>query len=160
MAIRKSSGSSFIKIVFYTFVALIVAAVAVPIGAAQGGASIWGSVSDASGAVVAGAGVEIKNLETGNSRVLVTDDAGHFNASALEVGRYEVTSSKTGFRPDHRSGITLVVGQREEINLVLSVGDVHQAVEVPANISLVQVTTEDISGVVGEREVKDLPLNG
>jgi Carboxypeptidase regulatory-like domain len=160
MGIRKSSRSSFIKFAFYTFVALIIAAVAIPIGAAQGGASIWGGVSDASGAVVAGAGVEIKNLETGNSRVLATDDAGHFNASALEVGRYEVTASKTGFRPDRRSDITLVVGQREEIDLVLSVGDVHQTVEVPANISLVQVTTEDISGVVGEREVKDLPLNG
>jgi hypothetical protein len=59
-----------------------------------------------------------------------------------------------------RSGVTLVVGQREEIPFVLPVGDIHQIVEVPANPTVVAVTTEDISGLVGERQVKDLPLNG
>ena len=57
-------------------------------------------------------------------------------------------------------GIALVVGQREEIDLTLQVGDVHQTVEVPANSGVIQITTEDISGLVGERQVKDLPLNG
>jgi hypothetical protein len=56
--------------------------------------------------------------------------------------------------------VTLVVGQREAISFTLQVGDVHQTVEVPVNPTVVAVTTEDISGLVGERQVKDLPLNG
>jgi hypothetical protein len=127
---------------------------------AQGDTSLWGSVSDTSGASVSGATVFIRNLETGAERSLVTDESGRFSAPALAVGRYEIAASKTGFRTDRRPAITLVVGQREEVNLQLQVGDVHQTVEVPADLGLVQISTEDVSGLVGERQVKDLPLNG
>jgi hypothetical protein len=127
---------------------------------AQGDASMWGSVSDPSGAVIADAAVTIRNLETGTVRAVVTDDAGRFNAAALSVGHYEVAASKAGFQIEQRTGITLAVGQREEVDLILQVGDVHQTVEVPAHLGIVQVTTEDIAGLVGERQVKDLPLNG
>jgi hypothetical protein len=127
---------------------------------AQGDASLWGSVNDNSGASVAGATVTVRNLETGTQRALVTDELGRFNVPALAVGHYEVAASKAGFQVDRRSPVNLAVGQREEVNLALQVGDVHQTVEVPADIGIVQVTTEDISGLVGERQVKDLPLNG
>ena len=127
---------------------------------AQGDASVWGSVSDTSGAGVAGATVTIRNQETGTQRTLVTDELGRFNAPALAVGHYEVAASKPGFQVDRRSSIYLAVGQREEVNLALQVGDVHQVVEVPADLGIVQITTEDVSGLVGERQVKDLPLNG
>jgi Carboxypeptidase regulatory-like domain len=127
---------------------------------AQGDASIWGSVSDSSGAGVAGATVTIRNLETGTIRALVTDELGRFNAPSLAVGHYDVAASKPGFQVDRRNSINLAVGQREEVNLALQVGDVHQVVEVPADLGIVQITTEEISGLVGERQVKDLPLNG
>src|SRR5580693_2232996 len=127
---------------------------------AQGEVSLWGSVSDSSGAAVAGAAVTVINLETGGSRALVTDEAGRYNANALNVGHYEVTAAKAGFQSDRHSNIALVVGQREEVDLTLQVGDVHQTVEVPADLGAIQITTEDISGLVGERQVKDLPLNG
>ena len=126
----------------------------------QGDASLWGSVTDTTGAGIPNAAVTVRNLETGTSRAVVTDEAGHFNAPALAVGHYEVAASKTGFQIDRRTAITLVVGAREEVNLRLQVGDVHQTVEVPANPGIIQITTEDISGLVGERQVKDLPLNG
>src|SRR5580693_2158652 len=127
---------------------------------AQGEVSLWGSVSDSSGAAIAGAAVTVINLETGSSRSLVTDEAGRYNANALNVGHYEVTAAKAGFQSDRHSNIALVVGQREEVDLTLQVGDVHQTVEVPADLGAIQITTEDISGLVGERQVKDLPLNG
>ncbi len=127
---------------------------------AQGDASLWGSVNDSSGAVIADAAVTIRNLETGTVRAVVTDEAGRFNAPALSVGHYEVAASKAGFQVDRRTGINLAVGQREQVDLTLQVGDVHQIVEVPADLGVVQVTTEDISGLVGEHQVKDLPLNG
>src|SRR6266849_10901362 len=127
---------------------------------AQGDSSLWGTVTDASSAGIPGAAVVIRNLETGTERKLVTDEAGRFNAPALPVGHYEVAASKTGFRTDRRTSLSLAVGQRQEVDLQVQVGDVHQTIEVPAFPTVVQITTEDISGLVGERQVKDLPLNG
>ena len=85
---------------------------------------------------------------------------GRFDAAALPVGRYEVRAEKTGFRSQEKTGISLVLGQRETVDLVLQVGDVRQTVQVESAPTVVAVTTEDISGLVGERQVKELPLNG
>jgi Carboxypeptidase regulatory-like domain/TonB-dependent Receptor Plug Domain len=127
---------------------------------AQGDSTLWGIVLDASSAGIPGATVTITNMETGAERKLITDEAGRFSAPALGAGHYEITASKSGFRTDRRTSINLVVGQREEVNLQLQVGDVRQSIEVPSDPAVVQITTEDISGLVGERQVKDLPLNG
>src|SRR5438552_13661248 len=127
---------------------------------AQSEASISGVVSDSSGAAVAAATVTIRNTETGSERSVSTDETGRYNVASLAVGRYDLRAEKSGFRSNSRTGVTLVVGQREEILFALQVGDVHQTVEVAANPTVVAVTTEDISGLVGERQVKDLPLNG
>jgi hypothetical protein len=156
---QRISSTSKEIILSFILAALFIAAMPHTL-AAQGEVSLWGSVTDSSGAAIAGAAVTVLNLETGSNRALITDEAGRFNATALTVGHYEVAASKAGFQSDRRTGVALVVGQREEIDLVLQVGDVHQTVEVPANIGALQVTTEDISGLVGERQVKDLPLNG
>ena len=72
----------------------------------QGEASINGTVSDETGAVIAGADVKVKNVETGAVRTLSTDSAGHYEAAALPVGQYEVDAEHTGFRPEARTGIT------------------------------------------------------
>lgn len=127
---------------------------------AQGDSSLWGSVTDASDAGVSAATVVIKNLETGTERTLLTDASGRYNASALPVGHYEISASKAGFQTDLQSSLNLVVGQREEVDFKLQVSGVHQTVEVPAVSTVVQIATEDDSGLVGEREIKDLPLNG
>ncbi len=127
---------------------------------AQGEAAIQGTVSDTSGGAIPGAAIRTKNLETGAERNLVTDDAGHYDAAGLPVGRYELRAEKTGFRSEVKTGISIVVGQRETVDLVLQVGDVRQTVRVEAAPTVVAVTTEDVSGLVGERQVKELPLNG
>lgn len=148
------------KVTLYAWSIILAVALFCPALFAQGDASLWGSVTDATGAGISDASVTIRNLETGTQRTLVTDDAGRFSAPALSVGHYEIVASKNGFRVDRRASITLVIGQREELDLKLQVGDVHQTVEVPADLGVVQISTEDISGLVGERQVKDLPLNG
>jgi Carboxypeptidase regulatory-like domain len=127
---------------------------------AQGEASIHGVVSDSSGGAIPGVAIRIKNVETGAERNQVTDEAGRYEAVALPVGHYEVRGEKAGFRSEEKTGISLVLGLRETVDLVLQVGDVRQTVEVQAVPTAVAVTTEDISGLVGERQVKDLPLNG
>ena len=127
---------------------------------AQGEASIQGAVSDSTGGAIGSAAIRIKNLETGAERNLITDEAGRYDAASLPVGRYHVRAEKNGFRSQEKTGISLAVGQRETVDFVLQVGDVHQTVQVEAVPNEVSVTTEDVSGLVGEREVKDLPLNG
>src|ERR1035438_4594377 len=148
------------KSALYTWSLILAASMFCPALVAQGDASLWGSVTDGTGAGIAEAAVTVTNIETGTQRTLVTDEAGRFNAPVLPVGHYQVVATKTGFRVDRRTSIILVIGQREELNLKLQVGDVHQTVEVAADLGIVQITTEDISGLVGERQVKELPLNG
>jgi hypothetical protein len=157
----RTVGNSYVeKFRSYSLILLVASAVFAGPARAQEDASLSGHVIDITGAAVAGATVKIKNVETGAERNLATDEAGRFSAPSLSVGRYDVTALKEGFRTGTRANITLAVGQREEINLTLQVGDVHQSVEVPAVSGALAVTTEDISGLVGERQVKDLPLNG
>src|SRR6266852_7360168 len=160
MSSRKVVSSNLQKFFVYGLFVIFLGALLASSGRAQAEASLWDFVSDASGAGIAGADVKVTNLETGAERSLVTDEAGRFNAPSLVVGRYEIAASKPGFRMDTRTAVTLVVGQREELNLTLRIGDMHQSVEVPEYSGIVAVTTEDISGLVGERQVKDLPLNG
>ncbi len=127
---------------------------------AQTVASISGGVTDSSGAGVAGATVTVKSVETGSQRVVTVDDTGRYDVESLGIGQYEIRAEATGFRPEVRTGITLVVGQHAEVNLSLRLGEVQEAVVVQGEIPAVSVTTQDISGLVGERQVKDLPLNG
>ena len=139
---------------------VVMTAFASPALLAQGDASLNGTVNDASGAGIPGARVRIKNLETGTQREVATDSAGRYHAPSLTVGRYELVADNLGFRAERRAGITLELGQREEIDFTLQVGDVRQTIEVSSEPLIVAVTTEDTSGLVGERQVKDLPLNG
>src|SRR5271170_1365398 len=148
------------KVLFHALSLFIVGALLAVAVFAQGESSLWGSITDASNAGVSGATVLIRNLETGTERSLLTDESGRFNASALPVGHYEITATKKDFQTSYRSSVSLAVGQRAEVDFQLRVGDVHQTIEVPAFSTAVQISTEDSSGLVGEREVKDLPLNG
>lgn len=124
------------------------------------GASISGTVKDASGAGLPAAVVTVKDVETGAIRKLVTDGSGRYAAPSIGIGRYEVSASKPGFNSQVKTGIDLVVGQQSVVDLTLPLGEVHQVVTVEETPSAVNVSTEPTSGLVGERQVKDLPLNG
>jgi hypothetical protein len=127
---------------------------------AQTSASIRGLVVDASGAPVAGAEVTANNTETGAARGATTDDAGRYEFIWLAIGPYELTVSKSGFRQASRGGIHLVVGQEAIVNLSLQVSFVTAEVRVSEDAPLVSTSTKDISGLVAEQQIKDLPLNG
>ena len=139
---------------------LLILTLGLPAAHAQISASIRGVVTDASGAPVAQATVSAKNLETGVVRTTNTDDAGRYLALALPVGMYEVRISKNGFRDAVQRGIYLVVGEEASVDLRLQVSAVKSEVNVTGDAPIVSVTTQDISGLVGEQAVKDLPLNG
>ena len=123
-------------------------------------AAISGKIEDSSGAGMKGVAVTVKDLETGATRSLLSDDTGSFRALSLPIGPYEVKAERAGFKTQVRSGINLAVGQDAVVNLHLDVGDLAQVVNVSESVPLVNTTTSSVSGLVGEREVKDLPLNG
>jgi hypothetical protein len=91
---------------------------------------------------------------------LVTDPAGRYDAPLLPVGKYEVTVEQSGFRKETRTGITLVLGQRAIVDFKLTVGEIQQTVQVEETTLQFGVTTSEFSGLVGEQQVKNLPLNG
>ena len=136
--------------------------IALSAGAAWGQvtASIAGKVEDPSGASVPGATVTVKNTETGSARTVSTDGTGNYRVLSLAVGGYEVKTEKPGFKTVVQTGIHLAVGQEALVNMKLEVGEVVQEVTVSAETPLVNTTTAPVSGLVGERQVKDLPLNG
>ena len=127
---------------------------------AQVSATVSGTVTDPSGAAVAGAAVAAKQLDTGITRSTATNDEGSYALFELPVGRYEVHVKKQGFAEEIRTGIQLVVGQEAIVNLTLRLGQAEQQVTVNENAPIVSTTTADISGLVGEQQIKDLPLNG
>jgi hypothetical protein len=128
--------------------------------AAQVSAAISGVVTDASGLAVSAATVTAKDLETGAVRSAATDTAGRYRLPELAVGAYQVLAAKDGFQTTVRSGIHLVVGQHANLDFRLQVGAVREQITVSGEVSPVSTTTTDISGLVGEQQVKNLPLNG
>lgn len=126
----------------------------------QVSASISGRVEDASGSPVSGAAVTVKSLETGASRTATTSSDGFYRVLSLALGKQEMKAEKAGFKAALRTGIDLRVGQEAVVNLRLEVGDLAQQVTVSEQAPVVNATTVSVAGMVGEREVKDLPLNG
>ncbi len=124
------------------------------------GASVSGTVQDESGAPIPGAVVVVKNVETGAARSLASDAAGRYSTPSVAVGRYEIAASKENFKSQTRTGVELVVGEHATLDFTLQVGDVKQTVTVAEEVSPVELTNEPTSGLVSERQVKDLPLNG
>ncbi len=124
------------------------------------GASISGTVKDEAALGLPEAAVTIRNVETGAERFLTTDDAGRYSAASIAVGQYQVAASKTGFASQVKTGINLVVGQHSVVDLTLPVGELKQVMTVEESPAPVNLSTQQTSGLVSERQVKDLPLNG
>jgi hypothetical protein len=124
------------------------------------GATLSGTASDASGAIVPNAQISIKNLATGESRVVMTNAAGLYAAPNLLPGNYEVTASAQGFSTAIRTGIGLTVGAQQVLNITMAVGDVQQKVEVTGEAPTVEVSSSTLGAVVDSNTVRELPLNG
>src|SRR5262245_43824588 len=122
--------------------------------------TILGTVSEESGARVPGVTVTITNSDTGIVRSAISDEAGRYRAPSLGLGNYEVKAELSGFRTAVRTGIQLTVAAEEVINLTLSVGTVAEEVNVTGEAPLVETTSAALSGLVDDKKIRDLPLNG
>src|ERR1700728_2820500 len=127
---------------------------------AQVTAAISGKVEDATGTGVNGAAITVRSVETGATRTTTSDQNGAFTVRLLPLGAQEVKAEKQGFKSALRTGINLELGEDAAVNLRLEVGDLAQQVTVSEENPIVNTTTSQTSGTVGERDVKDLPLNG
>ena len=93
-------------------------------------ATILGTITDPSGAVIADATVQVTNTGTGNVHSVTTDPQGRYSVSNLDIGDYEVQVSKAGFNATVHKGITLSVGSQSVVDVALLVGAQTQTVTV------------------------------
>ena len=124
------------------------------------GARVQGVVHDSSNAVIAGATVTASNVETGINRNATTDAQGHYGFNDLPPGKYDVSGSMTGFKTTVRQGVTLATAGELAVDLTLEVGGVAEQVTVTGEAPQVETQNGTISGVVEEKNIRDLPLNG
>jgi outer membrane receptor protein involved in Fe transport len=122
--------------------------------------SIRGTVSDPSGAVVRAATVTAKQIETGLTRVAITDRQGEYVLVELPIGHYQLEVQAKGFQKYLQQGISLDVNQTAMVGIHLKLGSETQQVEVSANAALVQSMVSSLGQTVMEHEIIDLPLDG
>jgi hypothetical protein len=150
-----------------TLIALAIAgalAVVLPISAAAQGAlesgTIAGIVADESGAVLPGVTVTIVNLSTSQSRIVVTDAAGHYRVAGLTPSRYSLTAELQGFATLVRPEITVNIGVALDLNLVLKISQMRETVTVTGEAPLVESSKTSLSTVVTREQIETLPSNG
>src|SRR5216684_324218 len=131
-----------------------------PAYAQVSGATLSGTITDPSGAAIAGAKLTITNTATGVSRDATADSAGFYSAPNLLPGPYEVTISASGFSTAKQSDLTLTVGLQQTLNLSLKIGESTQTVLVAEAAPLVQLGSSTISSEIQSKQVLDMPLNG
>lgn len=125
---------------------------------AQVTASIAGTVTDQSGAVVQDATVTLIEQATQFTRVVKTNESGEYIASAIPTGSYSIIASKDGFTQVKRSSVQLAVATTITVDFQLSVGATSQTVDVTGAVPLLQVGTSSVSGLVDSQQMLALPL--
>jgi hypothetical protein len=126
----------------------------------QASAQMHGTVQDSSGASIAGATVKVTQTETGVIRQTTSESDGAFIISNLPLGPYRVDATKDGFASFSASGLVLQVGSDPAIAVSLKVGAIAETVNVEANTTQVETTTQGVGNVIESTRVLELPLNG
>ena len=148
------------KLWFFPVLALILLSFSA-IGVAQElQATLTGTVTDTSGALVAGATIVVHSQDTGTDvRTVTTTDAGGYNITHLPAGRYTVSVNQAGFQKFVAKEVVLNVSEKHTLDVQLSAGKVSETVEVTAENTPIQTTTAEESGTVTGEQVRELSLN-
>jgi hypothetical protein len=123
-------------------------------------AQLSGSITDTTGAAIAGVAVEVTNIETGVSAQTQTNEGGRYSFPVLQPGNYKLIAHKTGFAQSQRSGITLGVSQSANLDFRLDVGEASQTVEVKDALPALDTNNASTGQTIQAEAAHDLPLNG
>ena len=123
--------------------------------------TILGTVTDSTGASIAGAAVAVKNVNTGLTRTVTTSEDGTYSVPELPIGTYSVTVEKAGFKQGVVTGLQVVVSSEVRADVTLQPGDVSQRIEVTGDqLPQVESTSNVLGGIVESKVVTNLPVNG
>src|SRR3954452_6882876 len=145
-------------LLFFVTTGLLVAS-ALPATAQRTTASLRGTITDATKAIVPGASVTVTNQDTGFSRTVTTNTEGLYSVSELPVGTYSITVELQGFKTTKRTDIALNVAEDRKIDMELAAGALTESVEVKAESTPVKTVGGDVSGVINGEQLRVLPLN-
>jgi hypothetical protein len=120
--------------------------------------TIEGTVKDEQGALLPGVTVTVANLDTGDQRVVVTNESGLYRAPLLPLGTYRASAELQGFKKIEQTGVRLSAGQTAVINITLIVGAIAETVTVTADAPLVDIGKIEQGRTLTEAEIKTLPL--
>ncbi|MGB2639163.1 MAG: carboxypeptidase-like regulatory domain-containing protein, partial [Candidatus Acidiferrum sp.] len=123
-------------------------------------ATIVGTVTDPSGAVVPNVAVTLTNTDTGTPRVIPTNSDGQYVAVDLPIGHYDVKAESKGFKVAERRGIVLTQGDRVRVDFQMQMGAAQETVTVEANAVHVQTDTGEVSNLISGQEVAQISTNG
>ena len=124
-------------------------------------ATLGGTVSDSSGALIPGVTITATNTGTGIVTTVISNEAGAYQFASLQTGSYKVSAELPGFQTEVYSDVALGVSQQVRLNFTLRVGTVAQAVEVTvAADTLLATSSASVGSVLPEYRVRDLPLVG
>src|SRR5215813_13899531 len=122
--------------------------------------NITGTVRDPQGAAVPKAEVTISDEKTGTSRTVTATEDGFYNATSLPAGVYSVSAAPAGFKKTITTGVDLHVNENKTVNLDLQVGAVTETVTVTSEAAPVELRSGEVSSLINEKQVTELPLNG
>jgi hypothetical protein len=122
--------------------------------------NVEGVVTDTTGAVLPGVTVVVRNTATNATREAVSDDAGRYRANALQPGVYEVTATLGGFQSATFGNLQVQVGQTLAVDVRMRAAGVTETVTVTGESPLIDTRRTDVSNVVGETAISNLPING
>jgi hypothetical protein len=148
------------KFVRQFFIALLVLGSALFVHAQGGSAVLSGTVADSTGAVVPGGHATLVNTETNLTLNAIVNDSGLYQFPTIPPGSYVLTVDHAGFQKFQQKGLVLTVSQQATLDVALQVGSEEQTVSVTADAALINSTNAEVSNTVGEKAIRELPLNG
>src|SRR5829696_8953992 len=125
---------------------------------AQNSGSISGEVRDEKQAVITGATINVRNIQTNESRTAQTNADGRYHFANMPVGAYEITVESTGFARHQQSGITLALNQSAVVDVTMKPGAVQEVVNVVENASMLNTSTPEVGTRFDEKRLSELPL--
>jgi hypothetical protein len=166
--LRKSKGNfrtpserGYYRLALFVFTAVLaVRAMTAPLWSQSDVATLAGTVSDPSGALIPGITVTVTNEATNLGTTGVTNDRGRYFIPNLKPGVYRVSVSQPGFQTYTRAGVTLQVNQTAQLNIALTVGEISEVITITAEAPILETETSSRGAVIDERKMIELPLNG